>query len=205
MKKNKFKDSALIIIDVQNDFCSGGALAVPDGEAVIPVINAVSEQFAFTAATQDWHPEGHVSFASSHPGQSPYTTVNIGKAPQMLWPDHCVAGTSGADFHPELNTDSCNMLLRKGTALQMDSYSAFFENDRVTPTGLAGCLHNLNISSVVLCGLAIDYCVFYSAMDAVGLGLSVSILKDGVRGVGVPQGSVRRAVDELKRVGVSFV
>jgi len=202
-----FENSALLIIDVQNDFCPGGALAVPDGDSIIPVINSLCSKFRLVVATQDWHPKGHISFASTHPGKQVYETIpwNNDNDHQLLWQDHCVAGSFGSAFHPDLHTDLCSMIIRKGITAGMDSYSAFFENDHSTTTGLSGYLKAQNISSLVLCGLATDYCIYYSALDAVKLGFTVSVLEKGVRGVNQPQGSVVSAIAEMKQQGIKFI
>jgi len=196
----------LLEIDVQNDFCpayaqgQGGALAVPDGGAVVKPLNALAAAVAggggFVAATQDWHPAGHISFASSHPGQA-------GLA-QGLWPDHCVQGQWGADFHAELDLKPARLIVRKGFRKGLDSYSAFFENDRKTSTGLEGWMRKLEIETVIIGGLATDYCVFFSAMDAKKLGFDTIIVEDGVRGVGLPAGSVEKAASEMKAAGIVF-
>jgi nicotinamidase/pyrazinamidase len=205
MKKTDFSASALIIVDVQHDFCRNGALAVPDGDAVVPVINSVIDQFPAVVATQDWHPSGHISFASASPGGTLYSTVTVDGIEQTLWPDHCVAGTYGAGLHRDLKTEHCSLILRKGTSPGLDSYSAFFENDRTTATGLSGYLQERGFRSLVICGLALDYCVFYTAADALRLGFEVSLLEDAVRGVNVPPGSVGRAVFEMKSSGIRFI
>ena len=160
--------NALIVIDVQNDFCPGGALAVPEGDAVVPVINAMMDQFESVILTQDWHPAGHSSFASSHPGKAPYELTEMFYGAQVLWPDHCVQGSAGAAFHADLRTDA-DLILRKGFRPAIDSYSAFFENDRRTPTGLEGYLRSRGITDLTLVGLATDFCVHYSAVDAARL------------------------------------
>jgi nicotinamidase/pyrazinamidase len=195
-----FTKSALIEIDAQNDFCPGGSLAVTGGDAVVAPLNALARRFnaagAPVIATQDWHPAGHCSFASR------------GKKPaegEVLWPDHCVQGTPGADFHRDLDVKPVTLIVRKGFRPSVDSYSAFFENDRETATGLAGFLKGLGIETVYLGGLATDYCVFFSAMDAVKLGLAVYLLEDAVRGVNYPEGSVEKALDTMKTAGVRFV
>ncbi len=205
--KIPFDKTALIIVDVQNDFCPGGRLAVIDGDAIIPVINSLAAMgFARVVATQDWHPEDHVSFASKHPGKSPFDTISIDSydppVDQVLWPDHCVAGTAGAEFHKDLHTKPVDVIIRKGVNPGLDSYSAFFENDHTTPTGLAGYLGTLRIRTVVLTGLAMDVCVYYSAMDALSLGLSVVLVEDGVRGIDTPQGSLREKKEEMISSGV---
>lgn len=199
------KDSALIIIDVQNDFCPGGSLAVKNGDTVVPVINAISKDFPLVVATQDWHPEGHVSFASSHTGKTPGDTVSLGKEVQLLWPDHCVQGSRGADFHPGLDLRPVQFIVRKGTSLRMDSYSAFFENDKKTSTGLEFLLKGLGIRAVYLLGLATDYCVFYSAMDAVSLGFATCLLIDGCRGVDIPEGNIDAALVAMRNRGIAVI
>jgi nicotinamidase/pyrazinamidase len=192
-----FEKSALVEIDVQNDFCPGGALAVAEGDAVIEALNEAARRFAAAGApviaTQDWHPAGHCSFASG--GKNPAEGG-------VLWPDHCVQGTAGADFHRDLDLKPVTLIVRKGFRPSIDSYSAFFENDRKTPTGLAGYLNALGVETVYLGGLATDYCVFFSAMDAVKLGLTVYLLRDAVRGVNYPEGSVERALREMESAGV---
>jgi nicotinamidase/pyrazinamidase len=192
----------LIIIDVQNDFCPRGALAVEGGDSVIPVINAISPSFATVVATQDWHPENHVSFAKAHPGKEPYESVEIGGLVQELWPEHCLAGSPGAAFHKDLDLIPVGLVVRKGRSPGLDSYSAFFENDRRTPTGLDGFLRELGTKTVFLCGLATDYCVLFTALDAARLGFSTVVIRDGVRGVGVPEGSVERAFSSMAEAGV---
>ncbi len=163
-------DDVLLIIDVQNDFCADGALAVADGDAVVPVVNRLSERFDHVVLTQDWHPPGHSSFATSHPGSAPFESIAMAYGQQTLWPDHCVQGTSGAAFHPQLVTERAELVIRKGFRPEIDSYSAFYENDRRTPTGLAGYLRERGLQRIFLAGLATDYCVYYSAMDARRLG-----------------------------------
>ncbi len=197
--------SALVIVDVQADFCPGGALAVDEGDAVVPVINRIEREFKTVVATQDWHPAGHVSFASSHSGKNPLETVRAGGTDQVLWPDHCVQGSRGADFHPDLETDSVALILRKGRDPQLDSYSGFFENDMKTPTGLEFYLRGLGKTRVYLCGLATDYCVFYSALDAARLGFETFVIEDACRGVDFPKGSVASALDAMRRQGVSII
>lgn len=166
-------DEALIVIDVQNDFCPGGALAVADGDAIVEGINRLWEEFPAVVLTQDWHPAGHSSFASSH-GAEPFSTTRMPYGEQTLWPDHCVQGTPGAAFHPRLRTDA-DLILRKGFRREVDSYSAFFENDRRTPTGLAGYLRERGLGRLTLVGLATDYCVSFSALDAARLGFAVTV------------------------------
>ena len=199
-------ERALLAIDVQNDFCPGGSLAVPEGERVVPVINSIAPRFARVVATQDWHPRGHVSFASSHPGGRPFGVVDLpGSGRQTLWPEHCLAGSRGAELHPELDTAPLSLILRKGARRELDSYSAFFENDRKTPTGLAFYLRGLEVGEVYLAGLATDVCVFYTAMDALGLGFAVRLVQDACRGLDVPAGSLGDRLQELRRSGVRIL
>ena len=199
------EESALIVIDVQNDFCPGGALAVPSGDAVVAPINRISPRFKHQVFTQDWHPEGHVSFASSWKGRAVHDLVKTANGEQLLWPNHCVQGSRGADFHPELVTLGASIILRKGTRRGLDSYSALFENDRATPTGLEGWLGSLRIKTLYLAGLATDYCVYYTALDALRLGFAVVLVEDGLMGVGLPSGSVERALADLRARGASFI
>ncbi|GHV89520.1 nicotinamidase [Spirochaetia bacterium] len=200
--------TALIEIDIQNDFCPAGALAVDKGDEVLGPINALAEGFARyggrVIATADWHPAGHVSFASSHGGRKPGDILEgiTGGDAQVLWPDHCVQGSGGAEFHKALEMKSVNLIIRKGFRKNLDSYSAFFENDRKTPTGLEGYLKFLGIETVVLGGLATDYCVLYSALDAAAAGFRTIVLSDAVRGVGFPAGSVERAFASMKDAGI---
>ncbi|KFI33295.1 nicotinamidase [Haematobacter missouriensis] len=192
---------ALIVIDVQNDFCPGGALAVTDGDAIIPRVNRLLREYGTTVLTQDWHPADHTSFASSHAGKTPYETVDLVYGPQVLWPDHCVQGSDGARFHPDLETDRADLILRKGFRREIDSYSAFFENDRITPTGLEGYLRSRGVSSIALVGLATDFCVAYSAIDGASLGFEVTVLNGACRGIDL-DGSLARAIDEMRDKGV---
>lgn len=169
---------ALLIVDVQRDFCAGGALAIAGADEIVPGINALAAAFRNVVLTQDWHPAGHVSFASSHPGYAAFETVELPSGAQTLWPDHCVQGTAGADFHPALCAPHAALLLRKGFRREMDSYSAFFENDRRTPTGLAGYLRERELSRIFVAGLAFDFCVRYSAEDATRLGFELIVVED---------------------------
>jgi nicotinamidase/pyrazinamidase len=196
--------SALIIIDVQNDFCTGGALAVPDGDAVVPVINLLSKRFSHCVLTQDWHPPGHTSFASQHQGAKPFDTTQMAYGPQVLWPDHCVPGSNGAAFHPALDTNMARLIVRKGMRATIDSYSAFYENDHRTATGLGGYLREHGLGALYLCGLATDFCVAYSALDAVREGFSASIVEDASRGIDL-DGSLATAWRELEAAGVGRV
>jgi nicotinamidase/pyrazinamidase len=173
----------LLVIDVQNDFCPGGALAVADGDAVIPAIHRVAPLFEHIILTQDWHTPDHSSFASAHPGKKPFEQIELSYGPQTLWPDHCVQGTRGAEFHPDLKLIRAELILRKGFHRAIDSYSAFFENDRTTPTGLAGYLRERNLTRVFLAGLAYDYCVGYSALDARRIAFETVILRDACRAI----------------------
>ena len=192
---------ALIIIDVQNDFCPGGALAVTGGDEIIPLINALIGDFATVVLTQDWHPANHSSFAANHPGAAPYSVVDMPYGPQVLWPTHCVQGTPGAAFHPGLATDPAQMIIRKGFRTKIDSYSAFFENDHVTPTGLDGYLRSRGVDAVTFVGLATDFCVAYSALDAALLGYGVRLVTGGCRAINLG-GSLLRARAETIAAGV---
>ena len=193
---------ALIVIDVQNDFCTGGALAVPDGDAVVPRINAMMSEFDAVILTQDWHPAGHSSFASSHSAKAPYDTVDMPYGPQVLWPDHCVQGTHGAAFHPDLRADG-DLVIRKGFNSQIDSYSAFFENDQTTPTGLEGYLRTRGIDTLTLVGLATDFCVAFSALDAARLGFTVTVHMDACRAIDL-DGSLAKATGAMRAAGITL-
>jgi nicotinamidase/pyrazinamidase len=195
---------ALLIVDLQNDFCPGGALAVPAGDAVVDPINRVAPLFRRVVLTQDWHPRAHVSFASSWPGKSPYDMVEAGGLSQVLWPDHCVAGSPGADFHPRLAANRAVLVQRKGASPGLDAYSALFENDRVTPTGLEGWLRGLGLRRLWFAGLATDFCVKYSVLDALRLGFDVVLLADAVAAVDFPAGSGAAALDEMRSAGANF-
>ncbi|MDX1546728.1 MAG: bifunctional nicotinamidase/pyrazinamidase [Rhodothermales bacterium] len=196
---------ALLVIDVQNDFCPGGALAVPGGDAVVPVINALAERFDHVVLTQDWHPPGHRSFASAHPGKQPFETTEMTYGTQVLWPDHCVQGTPGAAFHPDLDAVvRAELILRKGFRPAIDSYSAFFENDHETPTGLAGYLRERGIRTLYLAGLATDFCVAWSALDGARLGFAVHVVEDAVRAIDT-DGSLARAFSDLDAAGIPLV
>ncbi|WP_197918626.1 bifunctional nicotinamidase/pyrazinamidase [Thiosulfatihalobacter marinus] len=195
--------NALIVIDLQNDFCPGGALAVPDGEAIVPGVNALMDEFDSVILTQDWHPAGHSSFASSHAGKAPYDMVDMPYGPQVLWPDHCVQGSPGAAFHSDLDTTRANLIIRKGYSPDIDSYSAFFENDQTTPTGLEGYLRTRGISRLTLVGLATDFCVSYSARDAARLGFSVTVRRDLCRAIDL-DGSLANALEGMAANGVTL-
>src|SRR3954465_6974967 len=197
-------DDLLLVIDVQNDFCPGGALAVSDGDAVVPTINRISQRFGHVVLTQDWHPAGHSSFASSHQGTAPFETIAMPYGPQTLWPDHCVQGTGGAALHPELSTAAAELVIRKGFRPEIDSYSAFYENDRQTPTGLAGYLRDRGLRRIFLAGLATDYCVHYSAVDARRLGFDTVLIEAGCRAIDLA-GSLDVAWAGMAAAGVQRV
>jgi nicotinamidase/pyrazinamidase len=192
----------LLVVDVQNDFCAGGALAVPGGEQVAPLINRLAHGFEHVVLTQDWHPPGHLSFASAHPGSRPHEVIQVSYGPQTLWPDHCVQGSRGADFHPDLETARAELVLRKGFHPHIDSYSAFFENDRTTPTGLGGYLIERGLRRVFLAGLAYDFCVLWTARDARRAGVEPVVVEDACRGLDV-DGSMAAARAELRGLGVA--
>ncbi len=194
----------LLIIDVQNDFCPGGGLAVPEGDAVVPVINRIAPAFGQVVLTQDWHLPGHLSFASSHPGRQPFETIEVAYGPQTLWPDHCVQGTPGAAFHADLETTRAEMIIRKGTRAEIDSYSAFFENDHATATGLSGYLRDRGLGRAFICGLATDYCVAFSALDAAKVGFEVVVIEDACRGIDL-DGSLAAAKAAMTQAGVRFI
>src|SRR6056300_1051796 len=195
---------ALIVIDVQNDFCPGGALAVAGGADIVPGINAAMAQADCVVLTQDWHPANHLSFASQHAGRAAFDVVEMAYGPQVLWPDHCVQGSHGAGFHPGLNVAAAHLILRKGHRRAIDSYSAFFENDKTTSTGLFGYLQQLGITQITLAGLATDFCVAYSACDAARLGLGVRLRTDLCRAIDL-DGSLQRAQAEMAALGVQLV
>ncbi len=194
---------ALIVIDVQNDFCPGGALAVPEGDIIVPGINALMDQADAVVLTQDWHPAGHSSFASSHEGAVPYEVIDMPYGPQVLWPDHCIQGSTGAAFHADLNVTRADMIVRKGYRSAIDSYSAFFENDQTTPTGLEGYLRTRGITQLTLVGLATDFCVNFSAVDAAKLGFDVTIRSDLCRAIDL-NGSLGAAQEGMKAAGVTL-
>jgi nicotinamidase/pyrazinamidase len=192
---------ALIVIDVQNDFCPGGALAVAGGDQIIPAINAAMAEFPVVVLTQDWHPANHLSFAANHPGAAAFSVMQMAYGPQVLWPVHCVQGTAGAEFHGALRIDPAQMVIRKGFRPGIDSYSAFFENDRVTPTGLEGYLRTRGVTRVDLVGLATDFCVAYSALDAARLGFAVTVRGAACRAIDL-DGSLAAARDLMAAAGV---
>ena len=194
---------ALVVIDVQNDFCPGGALAVADGDAIIPLVNTLIGRFDHVVLTQDWHPAGHSSFASSHAGKAPFEMIEMAYGPQTLWPDHCIQGTAGAEFHPALEWTKAELLIRKGFRKNIDSYSAFFENDHVTPTGLGGYLSERGIGKITLCGLATDFCVAFSALDAVRHGIETHVMLEASRGIDLG-GSMLAMTEKMRAAGVTL-
>jgi nicotinamidase/pyrazinamidase len=196
-------NEALLVIDVQNDFCPGGALAVPEGDAIVPGINALMAEFPAVILTQDWHPADHASFASQHPGKAPMEMTEMPYGPQVLWPDHCVQGTQGAAFHADLDVDRADLVIRKGFRRAIDSYSAFFENDQTTPTGLEGYLKTRGIDTLTLVGLATDFCVNFSAVDAAKLGFATTVRPDLCRAIDL-DGSLAAAEDGMKAAGVAL-
>ena len=195
--------AALLVIDVQNDFCPGGALAVDEGDAVVPLINRLQPKYDLVVLTQDWHPSDHASFAANHSGAEAFSTIEMPYGEQVLWPSHCVQGSAGAAFHPALETNGAAVTIRKGFRPQIDSYSAFFENDRVTPTGLSGYLRDKGIESLHLTGLATDFCVRYSAVDASKLGFQVTLIEDACRAIDM-NGSLADAMRDFTEHGISL-
>lgn len=195
------KNEALIVIDVQNDFCPGGQLAVADGDQIIPQINSLMNDFQVCVFTQDWHPQNHSSFAENHESKDPFESIELPYGTQVLWPVHCVQGTSGAAFHKDLNTDHADMIIRKGFRPEIDSYSAFFENDHTTPTGLEGYLKTRGIDTVTLVGLATDFCVNFSAVDAAALGFKVTAMEQACRAIDM-DGSLAAARENMRAAGV---
>jgi len=194
--------TGLLVVDVQNDFCPGGALPTLQGDVIVPVVNRMVERFPVVVLTQDWHPSGHTSFASSHAGGEPFETIDLDYGEQVLWPDHCVQGTLGAELHPDLARDRAQLVIRKGFRPGVDSYSAFQENDRSTATGLHGYLQERGVDAIVVCGLATDYCVKWSALDARELGYDVTVATDAISGVEIP--TIEDALRELDRRGVAL-
>ena len=197
-------DEALIVIDVQNDFCPGGALAVTGGDVIIPRINALMDEFETVVLTQDWHPADHSSFAANNPGTTPFSTIQMPYGPQTLWPVHCVQGTDGAEFHADLRIDPAHLVIRKGFRSAIDSYSALFENDRATPTGLAGYLRELGIARLTIVGLATDYCVAFSALDAAARGFEVTVLEGACRSIDLG-GSLVQQQQAMRAAGVTLL
>lgn len=199
----KNENTALLMIDIQNDFCPGGALAVADGDAVVSVINAMQDDFPVRILTQDWHPKNHASFAANHDSADPFSMIKMPYGDQVLWPTHCVQGSKGAEFHDGLNTSTADMIIRKGYNPQIDSYSAFFENDQKTPTGLSGYLKERGVRNVVLSGLATDFCVYYSALDALKCGFGATLVKKACRAIDM-DGSLDAAMSAMKAAGVEI-
>jgi nicotinamidase/pyrazinamidase len=199
------KDTALLVVDVQNDFCPGGNLGVRDGDRIVPVINELISKFQIVIGTQDWHPANHGSFASNNNGADVYSMGELNGIAQVMWPDHCVQGTSGAEFHSSLNSDAFCAVIRKGTTPSVDSYSAFQENDRKTKTGLSGLLRELGVNKLYVTGIATDFCVKYSALDAVAEGFEVLLIEDACKGVDLPVGSVLEALEEMQRAGIKVI
>ncbi|RON91233.1 bifunctional nicotinamidase/pyrazinamidase [Pseudomonas fluorescens] len=196
--------SALLVIDVQNDFTPGGQLAVPEGDLIVPLINRLGGLFKQVIIAQDWHPSGHASFASSHPGRKPYEVIQLLYGEQTLWPDHCVQGTTGAGFHPELNLPHAQLIIRKGCNPDIDSYSAFLEADRRTTTGLAGYLKERGIDTVYMVGLALDFCVMFSALDARAAGFNAFVVLDACRAIDM-DGSLATAMERMQTAGVGLI
>lgn len=195
---------ALILVDIQNDFCPGGALAVPQGDQVVPVANRLMEAVDWVVATQDWHPADHGSFASSHPGRRPFEQIELDGLPQMLWPSHCVQWTGGAQFHPGLDTRRLQRVFPKGTRPDLDSYSGFFDNGHRQATGLGEWLRSRGVSELLVCGLATDYCVRATALDAVQLGFRTTVVSDACRGVGLNPGDISQALETLRRAAIAI-
>ena len=197
-------DTALLLIDIQNDFCPGGALAVKEGDQIVSEVNKLLKIFPINILTQDWHPYDHTSFASNHEGKEPLSLINMYYGPQVLWPDHCIQDTNGSHFHPDLITINSDLIIRKGFRNEIDSYSAFYENDHITPTGLDGYLKNRGIKNIYLCGLALDFCVSFSAIDGAKLGFDVYVIKDACRAIDL-NGSLSEALKQMQENQVKFI
>jgi len=202
--KTDSPDRALLVIDIQNDFTPGGALAVPQGDTIVPLVNRIAEGFGNVVMSQDWHPAGHISFASSHPGEKPFDVIELPYGPQVMWPDHCIQGSHGAEFHPQVDIPHTQLIVRKGGNPLVDSYSAFFEADRKTTTGLAGALREKGIASVYVVGLALDFCVTWTALDARREGFTTYVVLDACRAID-SNGSLEQAMAELEQAGVIFI
>jgi len=196
--------NCLIITDIQNDFCPGGALAVAEGNEIIPIVNSLAQKFDKVVATQDWHPSDHVSFAATH-NKELYDVITIDGIQQVMWPVHCVQGSLGADFHKDLDLRPVDLIIRKGSHRSIDSYSTFMENDKKTITGLHSYLQGFAIQDLYFCGLATDYCVYYSAVDARNMGFNVSVILDACRGVDVPAGNLADTVQAMKERGIRIL
>lgn len=197
------QNHALLVIDVQNDFCPGGSLAVADGDEIVPLINAMMGDFQSVILTQDWHPASHSSFATNHAGKNPFEMIDMSYGPQVLWPNHCIQGSEGAEFHSGLNVNAADLIIRKGFRPEIDSYSAFFENDQTTPTGLHGYLTERAVTHLTIVGLATDFCVNFSAIDAARLGYNVVVAQNACRAIDM-DGSLAIALDGMKQAGVTF-
>ena len=196
-------NSVLLIIDIQNDFCPGGALAVDEGDKIVSNVNSIQEKFTVKILTQDWHPKNHKSFASNHKNKDPMSTTQMFYGTQVLWPDHCIQGTEGSRFHAKLITDNADLIIRKGFRPEIDSYSAFFENDQKTPTGLDGYLKSRGLNTIYLCGLALDFCVYFSAIDGAKLGYNVTVIKDACRAIDL-NGSLQNSLNDMNSKGVKL-
>ena len=196
---------ALILVDIQNDFLPGGALAVPDGDAVIPIVNQLQSLFPLVVATQDWHPDNHGSFAANHPDKNLFDQIELYGLPQTLWPVHCVQGTHGAGFAPDLNQERITTIFQKGTDPGIDSYSGFFDNGHRRGTGLGEWLKHKDVTEVYVCGLATDYCVKFTALDAVGLGFKTYFIEDASRGVNLQPDDIKHAIDAMKTAGIQVI
>ena len=196
------RHAALLLIDIQNDFCPGGALAVPGGDTVVTIANRLMPNFTVVVASQDWHPENHLSFASQHPNCSIGDFVDLNGRPQILWPDHCIAHTNGADFHRYLADENITKIIKKGTSREIDSYSAFYDNHRLKSTGLTAWLNEKNITHLYVMGLATDYCVKFSCLDAVADGFSVTLVTDGCCGINLSDNDIENAILEMRQKGV---
>ncbi len=198
------ENDVLLVVDIQNDFCPGGALAVPEGDQIVPLVNRLMDAFPHVLLTQDWHTPGHSSFASSHPGKAPFETLELPYGTQVLWPDHCVQGSDGAAFHSDLDVTQAELVVRKGFRRDIDSYSALYENDHVTSTGLAGYLRERGFTHVYLCGLATDFCVRWSAVDARREEFEATVIADACRAIDL-EGSLDAANEEMRLHGVSII
>nr|WP_297306704.1 bifunctional nicotinamidase/pyrazinamidase [uncultured Flavobacterium sp.] len=194
---------ALLIVDIQNDFLEGGSLEVKNGNAIIPLVNKIQDQFDVVVATQDWHPATHKSFAANHEGKQPFEVIDLNGLPQVLWPNHCVQGSFGAEFHSDLNTQNIQAIFRKGTDIEVDSYSGFYDNGKRNSTGLLGFLTELQVTEVYVCGLAADYCVFYTAKDAANLGYKTFVIEDATKYI--DEANYQQAKQEMLAFGVEFV
>ena len=198
------ENNALLLVDIQNDFCPGGALAVDDGDKIIEISNKLQEKFKINIITQDWHPPFHKSFASNHLNKIPFSTAEMFYGTQVLWPNHCIQGSIGAEFHPKLVTKKADLIIRKGFRPEIDSYSAFFDNDHETPTGLYGYLQSRGVDTIYLCGLALDFCVYFSAIDGIKLDFKVNVIKDACRAIDL-EGSLDKSLNDMKNKGVNLI